>query len=147
MYGIATIKYGNHVFDADSTRYSGSCDCYCISTADVAVWTRARVRCMFVLLVLLQPPVSGVPHRSHPACGAIYKGIGMNDSARIDLVIQAADETNLTIDYLEWLTRGLSRKACLKVIGNASSMPAYMKSSDNPYVSRKAIAPSTDTRC
>lgn len=71
----------------------------------------------------------------------------MRGEDRLDLLILSARETGLTIDYLEALTRGLSRKACLKAIGNVSSMPSYMKSSDNPYVRRNASAPSTDTRC
>lgn len=69
----------------------------------------------------------------------------MSDS-RIAMLIEQASATGLTIDYLEALTRGLSRSAALKVIGNASSMPSYMKSSDNPYVTRSAIAPSMDIR-
>lgn len=70
-----------------------------------------------------------------------------NAMSRIDLLRCAANDTGFTIDYLEALTAGLSRNAALKVIGNASSMPSYMKSSDNPYVFRNAIAPSIDTRC
>ena len=65
---------------------------------------------------------------------------------RIDFLRAAARRTGFTIDYLEALTSGLSRKAARKVMGNASSMPSYMKSSDNPYVLRSAIAPSIETR-
>lgn len=65
---------------------------------------------------------------------------------RIEFLRQAAQKTGFTIDYLEVMTRGLSRQAALRVIGNASSMPSYMKSSDNPYVRRKARAPSRDRR-
>lgn len=103
---------------------------------------------MFVLQAVSKPG-SLVPRPSHPARGIQYKrkGSGMKKSKRIDLLTQAASENGLTIDYLEALTRGLSRKACLKVIGNASTLPAYMKSNDNPYVSRSCNAPSTDTRC
>ena len=71
----------------------------------------------------------------------------MSEAERIDLLIKQARITGFTIDYLEALTAGLSLNACLRVIGNASSMPSYMKSSDNPYARRKAIAPSMDTRC
>lgn len=66
---------------------------------------------------------------------------------RIDVLREGAAATGLTIDYLEALTSGLSLQATRKVIGNASSMPSYMKSSDNPYVCRNASAPSMDTRC
>lgn len=50
------------------------------------------------------------------------------------------------MDFLYLLTVGLSRQAFRKVMGNASSLPQYMKSSDNPYVSRNAKAPSSDKR-
>lgn len=69
------------------------------------------------------------------------------EDERIDLLIWGAAETGCTIDYLEALTAGLSLHAARRVIGNVSGLPAYMKSSDNPYVSRSAKAPSTDTRC
>lgn len=71
----------------------------------------------------------------------------MTDCERIQVLRTAATDTGFTIDYLEALTRGLSRQACLNVIGNASSMPSYMKSSDNPYLRRNASAPSIETRC
>ncbi len=71
----------------------------------------------------------------------------MGASARLELLLKASRETGFTVDYLELLTRGLSRSACLRLIGNASSMPSYMKSSDNPYVRRNASAPSIETRC
>lgn len=69
----------------------------------------------------------------------------MKDKKRSEMLRLGAVDSGLTIDYLEWLTRGLSRQAARKVIGNASSMPSYMKSSDNPYVSRKERAPSIET--
>lgn len=71
----------------------------------------------------------------------------MNDAKRIDALVAGAAKSGFTIDYLEAMTSGLSLSAALKVIGNASSMPSYMKSSDNPYVRRNAKAPSTDTLC
>lgn len=71
----------------------------------------------------------------------------MRDDEYIEILVSGAEETGFTVDFLHSLTSGLSRQACLSVIGNASSMPAYMKSSDNPYVSRRAKAPSMDMRC
>ena len=65
---------------------------------------------------------------------------------RLDDLINGALESGFTIDYLEALTAGLSSQARRKVIGNASALPKYMKSSDNPYVWRNAIAPSVK-RC
>ena len=64
----------------------------------------------------------------------------------IDLLRAAARDSGFTIDFLDALTQDLPRQAALKVIGNASSMPSYMKSSDNPYVRRKARAPSSESR-
>ena len=64
---------------------------------------------------------------------------------RLTLLIQGAKSTGLTIDYLEALTAGLSLQALRKVIGNASSMPSYMKSSDNPYIFRSSKAPSNES--
>ena len=64
----------------------------------------------------------------------------------IDDLIVGANTSGFTIDYLDALTVGLSRHAARRVIGNASSMPSYMKSNDNPYVWRSARAPSSDTR-
>jgi len=58
-------------------------------------------------------------------------------SERIDILRQGADASGLTIDFLDDLTQGLSIQACRRVIGNASAMPSYKKSSDNPYVWRK----------
>ena len=65
---------------------------------------------------------------------------------RIEELRKAARETGFTIDFLEGITQGLSRQAFLKVIGNASSMPSYMKSSESPYLFRNSSAPSKDSR-
>lgn len=65
---------------------------------------------------------------------------------RLDTLIRGARATGFTIDYLEALTAGLSIQACRKVIGNASAMPSYMKSSDNPYARRISSAPFNDRR-
>lgn len=64
---------------------------------------------------------------------------------KIDLLRKTADQSGLTIDFLALLSAGLSRQAFLRVMGNASSLPSYMKSSDNPHLSRKAKAPSSDS--
>ena len=67
------------------------------------------------------------------------------DCKRTSLILQGAEETGMTIDCLAYLLDGLSLQACRKVIGNVSSMPKNMKSSDNPYVWRSARAPSNDS--
>lgn len=66
--------------------------------------------------------------------------------SRLDILVEGARRSGFTIDYLDSLTLGLSRQALRRVIGNASSMPSIMKSSDNPYVRRSALAPSRDNR-
>lgn len=70
----------------------------------------------------------------------------MDEDEKIDALQAAAAASGITIDLLEALTHGLSRHAFLKVMGNASSLPSYMKSSDTPYLLRMASAPSRDSR-
>ena len=70
----------------------------------------------------------------------------MTESERIKALADGARKSGLTIDFLDALTQGLSRQALLKVMGNASSMPSIMKSSDSPYIFRSARAPSRDKR-
>ena len=65
---------------------------------------------------------------------------------RLDTLLEGARATGLTLDYLDDLTRTASLQAVRSVIESASSMPSYMKSSDNPYVRRSARAPSSDKR-
>ncbi len=64
---------------------------------------------------------------------------------RVDAMIEAARRSGLTLDLLHQLTQGLSRQAFRKVMGNASSMPSYMKSKDRPYLVRRARAPSSES--
>lgn len=71
---------------------------------------------------------------------------GIMPEDRLDRLCAAATESGLTIDYLEFLSRGLDRKAETTLLGNAIRLPAYMKSSDNPYVSRSAKAPLSEMR-
>lgn len=73
----------------------------------------------------------------------IFRRDEMDD--RIDALREAADKSGLTIDFLQWITQDLSRQAFLSVMGRASSIPSYMKSSDKPNVLRSAIAPSSDS--
>ena len=61
----------------------------------------------------------------------------MTEGERIALLRGAARETGFTIDTLDHFTMGFSSREFRKFIGNASAMPSYMKSSDNPYVLRK----------
>lgn len=71
-------------------------------------------------------------------------GVLMEEDERIELLRYGARTTGFTIDFLDALTQGLSRQALLSVIGNASSMPSIMKSSESPYILRSARAPSSD---
>lgn len=65
---------------------------------------------------------------------------------RLGMLIEGARRSGMTIDLLEALTQDLDIQALRKVIGNASAIPSYMKSNDNPYVFRSASAPSRDSR-
>jgi septum formation topological specificity factor MinE len=56
----------------------------------------------------------------------------MTQEDRLDILLAAARDTGLSLDYLEALTRDLSRQACLRVIGKVSSLPMYRKSNDRP---------------
>ena len=69
-----------------------------------------------------------------------------DDETRLDILIEGAKASGLTIDFLHDLTDGLSLQALRKVIGNASSTPANRKSSERPYALRRASAPSSDRR-
>lgn len=69
-----------------------------------------------------------------------------DSEARLDLLIEGAQLSGVTIDALDYLSQGLSDSALRTLIGNWSSMPSYMKSSDNPYLFRSASAPSMDMR-
>lgn len=71
---------------------------------------------------------------------------GDDMTKRIDLLIEGAKRSGLTMDYLEALTAGLSKKALRKVIGNASAIPSYMKSRESPYLFRRASAASSEMR-
>lgn len=64
---------------------------------------------------------------------------------RIDALMHLSRETGLTLDYWEWLTRGLDSQALRKLRGNASALPQYMKSSDSPYTRRSSSAPLSDS--
>lgn len=65
---------------------------------------------------------------------------------REEILIEGARRTGMTIDFLHDLTQGLSRQALRRVIGNASSIPSYRKSSDRSYFFRMASAPSNESR-
>jgi hypothetical protein len=69
----------------------------------------------------------------------------MDDEAKLDDLIAAARASGLTIDLLQALTHDLDCQAFLKVMGNASSLPSYMKSSGSLYFCRSAKAPSSDS--
>ncbi len=66
--------------------------------------------------------------------------------ARVDKLIAAADASGFTVDYLEWLSRGLEAKAEAILFGNISTLPQNMKSSGNPYISRSLKAPFSEIR-
>lgn len=67
-------------------------------------------------------------------------------SNRLDILIEGARRTGLTIDFLYDISIGLSKSSLRKVIGNASSIPSYMKSSDSPNFARITRDASRETR-
>ena len=70
-----------------------------------------------------------------------------SESERLAALLEGARDSGLTIDFLYDLTEGLSLQALRKVIGNASSIPSYRKSSESPYVLRRESAPFKERRC
>lgn len=65
---------------------------------------------------------------------------------RIELLTDAARQSGLTFDLLEFVTRGLDDKALAILCGNVSTLPTYMKSRDIPYLSDSFNAPSIEMR-
>ena len=68
------------------------------------------------------------------------------DDARLTQLIDLSDQSGLTVDLLEFLSRGLDETAFAIFAGNVSMLPKYMKSSVMPYLSRSRIAPSMEMR-
>lgn len=69
----------------------------------------------------------------------IYMSLAPNyseamDDRHLDQLIYAALQSGLSMDLLEFLSRGLDDKAVAKLLGNASILPVYMKSRDIPYL-------------
>ncbi len=58
-------------------------------------------------------------------------GVEMDDERLTDL-IRAAAQSEVSVDVLEILSRNLDARAFAIFIGNASYLPRYIKSSDNP---------------
>lgn len=73
-------------------------------------------------------------------------GVKIRSEEYLDLLISSAQESGLTVDLLEFVSRGLDDKAVAILFDNVSKLPQYMKSRDIPYLRRSFIAPSTDTR-
>ena len=61
-------------------------------------------------------------------------------------MINAAQASGLSVDLLEFVSRGLDDNSRAILFGNVSRLPKYMKSKDIPYLSTSRIAPSTDMR-
>lgn len=69
----------------------------------------------------------------------------MNDLL-LDKLLVSAHQSGLSIDVLEFLSRGLDDTAAATLFGNASNLPKYMKSREIPYRFEIQRAPSTDIR-
>ncbi len=72
--------------------------------------------------------------------------LGDDEDYRLAILLCLADVFGRTLDYVEFVTRGLDVNALAILCGNASRLPQYMKSNDSPYASRRASAPSIEIR-
>ena len=70
----------------------------------------------------------------------------VDDEIRLEAILAARQSSGLTVDSLEWLSRGLDRKALATLCGNASTLPQYIQSNVSPYLLRNFKAPSTEIR-
>ena len=93
----------------------------------------------------MRPAFSEEPVGRGNAVKACHGGKLTQDALKIRTMAAVARETGLTVDFLDQLTVGLSKRDFLKVMSNASGMPSYMKSNDSPYVFRSARAPANPT--
>lgn len=72
--------------------------------------------------------------------------LGAFTDADVDDIVGAALVSGFTVDVLVALMAGLDARARATLLGNVSSLPVYMKSSEIPYFSRSLIAPSIEMR-
>ncbi len=63
---------------------------------------------------------------------------------RLAVLIRMADQSPLSLDVLEFISRGLDDTALAILAGNVSTLPRYMKSKDTPYLSLSRMAPSME---
>ena len=70
----------------------------------------------------------------------------MDSDQKLSLILEAADQSGFTVDFLLELSKGLNANAVAILLGNVSKLPKYMKSNEIPYLSLSRIAPSSDTR-
>lgn len=64
----------------------------------------------------------------------------------LDLLIETADHSNLTLDELVAFTNGMDLKAITTFCGNCASLPRYMKSNVTFNPSQRTIASSGNMR-
>ena len=65
---------------------------------------------------------------------------------RLDRIINAADQSGISVDVIAFLISGLDSKSEAVLLGNVEMLPKYMKSRDIPYRVQSRIAPSIETR-
>ncbi len=65
----------------------------------------------------------------------------MDEDRRYKLLFYGACRSPLSFDLLEMLSRNMDESSLAILVGNASMLPQYIKSSDIPYLSRSLSAP------
>lgn len=66
----------------------------------------------------------------------------MKKNKKLDMMIDASNQSGVPVDLLWSLSKGLSDKAFRKLIGNCASTPLYMKSMVTPNLLHKTSASS-----
>lgn len=69
----------------------------------------------------------------------------LTDAQRLDVLIPVAQESDLTLDLLERLSRNMDAMSFAIFTDNVSMLAQYMKSNDMPYVSRSRSAPDSES--
>ncbi|MCV6576293.1 MAG: hypothetical protein OIF58_11210 [Cohaesibacter sp.] len=65
----------------------------------------------------------------------------MTEEERLNMLIDACQESDFSLDVLELITRGLDNHAVRISCGNVSARPRNKKSSDVPYTAFTFKAP------
>ena len=67
-------------------------------------------------------------------------GEEVSENERLDMMIETADQSGVSLDLLLALSRGMPASALVIFSGNAASLPRYMKSMSRPSLSHNFSA-------